>query len=97
MTARAPALDDRQRRGVQQKVAWAVKFTQDNWLDGHRDFFRNVPGMLPAVFATKRAAQEFIKRHYGYLAKRQDLRREPHCWRVPKPVRVTVTVEEVMP
>ena len=29
-----------------------------------------------------------------YIAKSPDLRREPHCWRVPKAVRVSVVVTE---
>ena len=50
-------------------------------------------GHKTAVFATKREAQAAIREHYGYIAKRKDLRKAPHNWRVPKPVKVDVIVK----
>lgn len=52
------------------------------------------PQMILPLFNTKAQCQAYIKEHYGYIAKRKDLRREPHNMRMPKPVRVTVTVTE---
>lgn len=52
------------------------------------------PMMVSPLFETKRGCQLYIKEKYGYLARRPDLRKEPHCWRMPKPVSVTVTVRE---
>lgn len=46
------------------------------------------------LFLTRREALAWNKEERGYIATRKDLRREPHCWRVGKPVRVTVTVTE---
>lgn len=46
-----------------------------------------------ALFLTRREANAFVSRKYGYIAKREDLRRAPHFWRMPKPVRVTLTCE----
>lgn len=45
-------------------------------------------------FRTRRECRVWIEREYGYIRKRPDLRRPPHEWRVPRAVRVTVTVTE---
>ncbi len=73
---------------------WAVLWHSRNRLNGDRRHFAHVHGVTeqPALFMTRREAREFIKRQYGYIAGRKDLREEPHGWRVPKAVRVTVTV-----
>lgn len=39
-------------------------------------------------------ARSFIKEKYGYIATRGDLQREPHGWRVPQAVKVSVVVQE---
>ena len=85
-----------------QRDGWAIKFDSTNRLDGHREYFAGradweIPeasGYRTMVFETRRQARDFIKERYSYVANRPDLRREPHCWRVPKPVRVSVTVTE---
>ena len=46
---------------------------------------------IPKLFLTRRETREWIKEHYGYIANRPDLRRQPHGWRMPIPVRVVVT------
>jgi hypothetical protein len=46
----------------------------------------------PALFRTRRAAQAYIEERYGYIRARPDLRSNPHGWRMPKAVRVTVSV-----
>lgn len=45
---------------------------------------------LPKLFRTKREATAWIREGYGYIRHRSDLRAEPHGWRIPKPVRVTI-------
>jgi hypothetical protein len=45
---------------------------------------------LPLLFDTKSQATTWIKFEYGYIAKRADLRKAPHHWRMPKAVKVTV-------
>jgi len=37
----------------------------------------------PTIFKTKKAAREWVKLHYGYIAARRDLREYPHGWRMP--------------
>lgn len=51
-------------------------------------------GYLPMLFRTREEAREWRDRHYGYIRHRRDLRDPPHNWRLPRPVRVTITVEE---
>lgn len=70
---------------------WAIRwmsFGQDNghWL---------ADGCNYHLFRTKKAANEFIREHYGYIAKRKDLRSAPHNWRMPKAVLVGVSLAEV--
>jgi hypothetical protein len=45
---------------------------------------------LPALFPTREAARRFRDEQYGYIKHRADLRREPHGWRLPIPIRVQV-------
>ena len=46
---------------------------------------------LPVLFVTRRACREWIYSRYGYIKTRKDLRDEPHGWRMPRPVRATIT------
>ncbi len=75
---------------------WAAKWSQTSQLDGHREhlclWHR---ATVPALFHTRRECLEYIQERWGYIRDRKDLRCEPHCWRVPKPVRVEV--REVAP
>lgn len=49
---------------------------------------------LPILFRTRREARAYIKMRYGYIATRPDLRSPPHCWRMPRAVRVSVKMED---
>jgi len=86
-------------------MPWAIKRESNNQLDGHRVSllggarFGRPPewrGYTIMVFKTRAEARVHIREHYGYMAKRPDLRREPHGWKAPKPVKVAVSVKEVM-
>lgn len=77
---------------------WAIKWSTNSPLDGKREFFvggariarpSEFRGCTTILFATKSEAVKFIRAEYGYIAKRKDLR-----WRMPKAVRVTVSIEE---
>ena len=46
---------------------------------------------VPALFRTRKDAIAFREEAFGYIRKRQDLRSAPHFWRLPKPIKVTVT------
>lgn len=45
-------------------------------------------------FNTRRECRAWIKHRYGYIATRKDLRVAPHGWRVPTPVRATISIEK---
>jgi len=70
-------------------VLWAAEWYSDNALDGvsRHLVYEN---LLPVIFRTRKECREYVKRRYGYIALRPDLRREPHGWRVPRPVKVGV-------
>lgn len=81
---------------------WAAVSYEHNTLDGDRVrprlFWWRSPkvehGKVLMMFETRRACRAWIKEEFSYIGKRPDLRKEPHCWRVPKTVKVTVAVSE---
>jgi len=70
---------------------WGALVSSCNKLDGERSWIAMRDGM-PAMFATRFAARLWIIETYGYLRTRPDLQREPHGWRMPQPVRLTVSL-----
>ena len=87
-------------------IGWAIEWRSDSALDGKRRCILGIghfgapltplPDCYGAyhtmVFRSRAKAREFIRRRYGYIAERPDLRREPHGWKMPRPVRVRVDV-----
>ena len=71
---------------------WAGEWHSRNNLDGDRWHILN-ENCLPALFRTRRECRDYIKDRYGYIAERQDLRDEPHGWRMPQTVKVKVIKE----
>ena len=71
--------------------SWAVLWHSKSRLDGDRKHLM-YENRTPALFKTRREARAWIDDRVGYIRGRADLRREPHGWRVPKAVRVTVTI-----
>jgi len=70
---------------------WAAEWHSKNRPDGktrHLLYYRET--CLPALFRTRRACREWIKKKYGYIATREDLRAEPHGWRMPQAIKVKV-------
>jgi hypothetical protein len=76
-------------------LAWAVLWRSQNALDGYRHDFlgTNQHPSRTILFDTRKQAREFIVAHYGYIRHRADLRAEPHGWKMPVPIRVTIRVE----
>src|SRR5579859_2723074 len=81
------------------RFLWVPLWTKCNMRDGLTEHFciydRQVRKDGPFFFDTKNACQAYITEKWGYIARRDDLRREPHCWRVPKPVKVIVQIGEL--
>jgi hypothetical protein len=73
------------------RYCWGALWYSNNHLDGITRYII-YENYIPALFNTKREVMKFIKDRYGYIAKRKDLRDEPHGWRMPKPVRVKISL-----
>jgi hypothetical protein len=70
---------------------WAAKWRSKSLLDGKREhliLFR-VP-YARVLFASRAACRAWIEQEYGYIKHRPDLRGEPHGWRLPVAVKVTI-------
>lgn len=70
---------------------WGVLWRSDNQLDGPREniMFEH---LMPKLFHTREQARGWVNEKYGYLRHRPDLRREPHGWKMPVPMRVNVVL-----
>jgi hypothetical protein len=71
---------------------WAAQWRSRNRLDGYCEHLCFEPVGIPKLFTTRAAARAWIKERYGYIAQRPDLRREPHGWMMPRPVRVKISI-----
>ena len=72
------------------RIVWGAKWVSESSLSGRREHLIN-EHCLPVLFRTRREARAYIKREYGYIAERADLRAEPHGWQMPRAVRVMVS------
>ncbi len=74
---------------TRQATAWAGLWHSRNFTDGVSEHILYA-NCLPALFKTRKEAREHILKHYGYIRYREDLRQEPHGWRLPRPIRVSI-------
>lgn len=79
---------------MSERCAWAVLWRSKNRLDGYHEHLCGTPDhpCRTLLFESRRKARNFIRDKYGYIRTRPDLRREPHGWRMPTAVRVTITI-----
>ena len=75
-------------------VHWGVEWHEKNRVDGDQRAIMWADGK-PLTFRTRQAARDYIAKTFGYIRWRDDLRREPHGWRVPQAVRIKIYVEKV--
>ena len=84
-------------------MPWAIKWRSENKLDGKRERLMGgvrydrpymFGGYKTMVFRTRDEARHYLKENYGHLAERDDLKREPHGWKMPQVVKVSVSVTE---
>ena len=72
---------------------WGALWRSENELDG-RERYIMCESECPVLFRTRAQARKWILENFGYIATRPDLRREPHGWRMPVPVRVAVCLAD---
>ena len=75
-------------------TAWAILDRSESRLDGTREHLLFLH-YSPLLFRTRREARQYINIAYGYIAERPDLRAEPHGRKMPRAVKVSVTIEVV--
>jgi len=66
---------------------WAVQ-----WRSGDSNYVL-WDNRMPLLFHTRKDARTWAEKNYGYIKERQDLRNDPHRWRMPKAVMVRVILE----
>jgi hypothetical protein len=69
---------------------WALLWRQTRASLGGPSWHLMYRDGIPLLFKTRKAAREYAKAEYGYIATRPDLRAHPHGWTVPQPVRVEI-------
>jgi hypothetical protein len=88
----------KRRKLCEVHTRWVPRWQSANQLDGLRRHLMLWEGTVPGqmlMFKTRKACREWINNRYGYIKHRDDLKKEPHGWRVPKAVKVFVTIQEV--
>lgn len=99
VTAETPLAEssaaDQRTEGSHQRIcsAWAALWQSENKLNGKKRYIIH-RDLLPALFKTRKQARDYIEKRYGYIRSRPDLQSEPHGWRMPKAIRVTITPNE---
>jgi hypothetical protein len=73
-------------------ILWAVQWRSKNKADGETIHLLYRDG-VPVLFDTRKKAREWIEGRYSYIKDRKDLKREPFGWRMPRAVKVDVTLE----
>ena len=69
-------------------MTWGLEWYSRNTLDGEtRGLLWDGPAK-PLLYRTRNEARADALKRYGYIKNRPDLRREPHGWRMPRPVSV---------
>lgn len=74
-------------------VRWGILWRSKNKLDGRTEHLVCF-NCLPALYRTRREARKQIDATFGYIRERADLRAEPHGWKIPIPVRVSIIRED---
>lgn len=73
---------------------WAIEWHSVNKLNGDQ---RMLLGGIDGLFKTRQAARAHIEEQWGFLRDRPDLHAEPHGWKMPRAVKVRVTIAKIDP
>jgi len=77
---------------VKRIIRWGLVW-QNNKRDGKSEHII-CRDCTPALFCTRQDARNYRESMYGYFRDRPYLRDEPHGWRMPKVVRLRISLEE---
>lgn len=72
---------------------WGIKWVAGNRLDGYGEFFIGATNGWQ-VFSTRAEARSFRDEKYGYIKDRPDLKAEPFGWKLPRVVKVIISIRE---
>ena len=72
---------------------WALEWKSKTRLEGEKQWIM-WSNCFPLLFLTRRDARKYANEKHGYIKTRKDLRNEPHGWRFPKAVRVSVSIKK---
>ncbi len=72
-------------------TAWSVLWRSENTLDGKYEHLV-YENCFPVMFRTRSRARNYITTQFGYIKERPDLRSEPHGWKIPLPVKISIKV-----
>ena len=70
-------------------IRWGALWRSSNKLDGLTSHLL-CENHLPVIFISRRKCREWIADRFGYIKHRKDLQSEPHGWKYPRPVRVSI-------
>ena len=73
---------------------WGLLWRSENLLDGKVEHLMSEDGKL-LYFSTRQSARDYAHLRWGYIKKRPDLQAEPHGWKMPKPVKIRLSVEVI--
>ena len=82
----------KRRRTRSAPAQWAAMWHSENGLDGVDEHLIRDPIGIIKLFRSREEARDFIEKQYGYIRRRPDLKAEPHGWRIPRPVKLRVTM-----
>ena len=77
-------------------VLWGALWREKNSRDGKSEELICANG-FPVMFKTRDESRQYIDEKYGYLKSRPDLKSEPHGWKLPIPIRVSVSRKDAKP
>lgn len=77
--------------GTAKRFLWGALWRSNSKLDGYEAHLLN-EDCLPVLFRTRKEARAYIEKKYGYIRARDDLRAQPHGWKMPIAVQVRVSI-----
>ena len=74
-------------------IRWGLRWRSKNRLDGEWTHLIFGGDRMPALFRTRAEARTYAEEVFGYIKQRPDLRKEPHGWTFPQPIRVSIAAQ----